>query len=825
MPIRNFVGKLLTNCLRSRTTAPLRKRPDRWARRIEQLEDRTVPSFAEFVDPHPAAGNQFGAQVVPLSTGNVVVTSPSDDAGGTDAGAVYLFSGSTGSLISTLTGSHAGDLSNVVITVLSDGNYVVASPDWDNGGVADAGAATWGSGAAGVSGTISAANSLVGTAASDQVGGGGVTALSDGNYVVASPLWDNGAVADAGAATWGSGTAGVSGSISTANSLVGTTAGDQVGSGGVVAMSDGNYVVASPDWDNGAVADAGAATWGRGTAGVSGTISAANSLVGTTAGDQVGSGGVVAMSDGNYVVASPDWDNGAVADVGAATWGSGTAGVSGMISAANSLVGTTAGDQVGSGGLVDLYNGEPGVGYTPGDQLGGGGVVALANGNYVVASPSWNTSVGAVTWGSGAAGITGAVSAANSLVGTTPRTGGFQIGQPIAPGDQVGGGGVAALADGNYVVVSPDWNSGVGAATWGNGSGGTVGPVSAANSLVGTTPGTLPGPGSEQFGTTGDSVGAGGVVALADGNYVVASPFWSNGAAANAGAVTWGSGTAGVSGTISAANSLVGATAGDQVGSGGVAALVGGNYVVASPFWSNGGLANAGAATWGSGSGGTVGPVSAANSLVGTTANDEVGGLQNHASGVVALADGNYVVASPLWSNGGSLASRRLGAVTFGNGAAGVAGAVSTANSLVGTTSNDEVGSGGVTALADGNYVVASPRWDNGGTASAGAATFGSGAAGVVGPVSVANSLVGQAANTGLESVVGDVVNNQFYAPFVTEGGGRVRTDISPTITSGGAAAFQVGQPGAFTVTTAPGSPASVTLTETGTLPAGVTFH
>jgi hypothetical protein len=52
--------------------------------------------FAEFVDPHPAAGNQFGASVVPLSTGNVVVTSPFDDAGGTDAGAVYLFNGRTG---------------------------------------------------------------------------------------------------------------------------------------------------------------------------------------------------------------------------------------------------------------------------------------------------------------------------------------------------------------------------------------------------------------------------------------------------------------------------------------------------------------------------------------------------------------------------------------------------------------------------------------------------------------------------------------------------------------------------------------------------------
>ena len=57
--------------------------------------------ISEFVDPHPAPGNQFGARVLPLSTGNVVITSPFDDAGGTDAGAVYLFNGATGALIST----------------------------------------------------------------------------------------------------------------------------------------------------------------------------------------------------------------------------------------------------------------------------------------------------------------------------------------------------------------------------------------------------------------------------------------------------------------------------------------------------------------------------------------------------------------------------------------------------------------------------------------------------------------------------------------------------------------------------------------------------
>ncbi len=39
--------------------------------------------------------------VVALSTGNVVITSPYDDFGATDAGAVYLFNGTTGP-ISTL---------------------------------------------------------------------------------------------------------------------------------------------------------------------------------------------------------------------------------------------------------------------------------------------------------------------------------------------------------------------------------------------------------------------------------------------------------------------------------------------------------------------------------------------------------------------------------------------------------------------------------------------------------------------------------------------------------------------------------------------------
>src|SRR5262249_25941184 len=170
-----------------------------------------------------------------------------------------------------------------------------------------------------------------------------LTVLSNGNYVVTSPLWDNGTATDAGAVTWGSGTTGIVGVVSSANSLVGSSTMDGVGTGtdgdlGVRALSNGNYVVASPFWDNGTAIDAGAVTWGSGTTGVSGLISSTNSLVGSSPGDAVGYHtfynpifdeadfvfGLTVLSNGNYVVTSPQWDNGAAADAGAVTWGSGS---------------------------------------------------------------------------------------------------------------------------------------------------------------------------------------------------------------------------------------------------------------------------------------------------------------------------------------------------------------------------------------------------------------------------------------------------------------------------------------------------------------------
>jgi hypothetical protein len=74
-------------------------------------------------------------------------------------------------------------------------------------------------------------------------------------------------------------------------------------------------------------------------------------------------------------------------------------------------------------------------------------------------------------------------------------------------------------------------------------------------------------------------------------------------------------------GAVSAANSLVGSDPNDGVGSR-IAPFINGNYLVQSQNWNG----RRGAVTWGSGSAGVSGPVSQDNSLVGSDPNDDVGG-------------------------------------------------------------------------------------------------------------------------------------------------------------------------------------------------------
>ncbi|RYD29408.1 MAG: hypothetical protein EOP86_21780, partial [Verrucomicrobiaceae bacterium] len=372
---------------------------------------------------------------------------------------------------------------------------------------------------------------------------------------------------------------------------------------------------------------------------------------------------------------------------GAVTWCSGTAGLSGQVSAANSLTGTRPGDQIGSRQLE-----------------------AFGNGDYAVRSPDWNESRGAVTWGSGTSGVTGEITVSNSLIGSKAR-------------DSVGNSALRRLPNGNFLVYSSLWRgrSGSGALTWVDAHAPITGEVSAANSLVG-------------MGTGLSSSDRNFLIMLKNGNYVVQAPEWNR----RQGAVTWGSGTSGVIGEVSVANSLLGTGTDSLFSWNGIIELASGNFLVYSPDWNG----KRGAVTWVDGAKGASGVVSAANSLI--NASPSQGGLA-----VYPLANGNYVTAFPTWGGSIGPAGQWMGAVVWGSGTEGVRGAVSTANALTGTQRYDNIGSGGITALANGNYVVNSPRWSE----ARGAATWCDGGKPVTGEVSAINSLTGgapsQAVGTG----------------------------------------------------------------------------
>ena len=663
------------------------------------------PAFAQLAMTQiagPAGSDDFGRHVHVLANGNIVVSDPTFDAPGlVDVGAVYLYS-PTGTLISTLTGSQAGDQigvggSNGSIVELANGHFVVVSPLWDNGAAFNAGAVTWVNGHTGLSGAVSAANSIVGSQSNDRVGQYGVVALTNGNYVVRSDEWNNGGISKAGAATWGNGQGGTVGPVSAVNSLVGSSTDDQVGFQGIVALTNGNYVVGSLRWDNGSTTNAGAATWGNGATGTSGTISAGNSLIGLSPSDAVGSQ-IVALDNGHYAVISAFWDNGADADTGAVRWCDGTSGCVGVVTAANSLIGGHANDRIGNYGAR-----------------------TLASGHFVLRSPFWFDNRGAATWISGEGPTVGVVSAANSLVGSQVD-------------DQISSDCLTALANDHYVVCSSSWDNGatanVGAVTWGNGATGSSGIVGAGNSLIGASA-------EDRVGTVSGCAAK----ALSNGHYVVCSPLWDNGAIANVGAATWVNGGAPTSAVVSTANSLVGSTLDDRVG-GQALALDNGHYVVMSPMWDYvpSSWINAGAITWRNGSLNSSGVVDFANSRYGLTTDNRIG-----SQGGFSLPGGKYVALSPFWDTG---APTERGAATWGDGAAVSNGLIGAANSLVGTRANDSVGNEDGADVDNqpflfGYYLLKTNSFDGAVNPNIGAVTVGKPDGTTVGEIDAGNSLVG----------------------------------------------------------------------------------
>jgi hypothetical protein len=230
------------------------------------------------------------------------------------------------------------------VEALASGHYVVSSPDWSDGAISRVGAVTFCSGTSGCQGSVSIVNSFTGTTALDRVGDS-TLALSNGNYVVASPSWSNGALAGAGAITLCSGATGCFGSPNLANSLVGTSASDLLGHiGFVYPLPNADYVVVSTSFSDGATADVGAVTSCSGTTGCVGPVTVSNSLLGGRVNDQIGSKGLAVFADDRFVVCSAWFDDGPILNAGAITFGRSATAMTGRVDGTNSVIGSVAGD-------------------------------------------------------------------------------------------------------------------------------------------------------------------------------------------------------------------------------------------------------------------------------------------------------------------------------------------------------------------------------------------------------------------------------------------------------------------------------------------------
>jgi hypothetical protein len=608
-------------------------------------------------------------------------------------------------------------------------------------------------------------------------GGNGVLRLPNGNIVVADPLFDLSAtLTDVGAVYLYN----PQGQL--ISSLTGTSVAENVGSD-LWLLPNGDALVRG----NGANG-AGTLTKLDRNIGLSGVVNAANSLRGLVAGD-FASVNVTALTNGKVVLRMPLINNGGVADVGAARLWDPTTPLPSVLNETNALFGFYQNDQVGSD------------------------VVPLTNGNYVVVCRDCDTAfgnqdVGAVVFGRGDTGRIGKVSFSIAFMGTTGTTVPDRF-----PGND---GKVVALPNGHYLVIAPqadvahdgEIQTDGGAVTFVNGTTGLAGAVpSSSNSLVGLFRGTA---------TGGDKIGSSGVTILSNGNYVVASPSWG---AMDEGAATWCSGTSGRTGVVDTDNSIYGTKISDKVGIGnlrfldsGVTALSGGHYVVSSPLWGLPTDRDVGAATWGNGITGSIGPVTTSNSLIGGSSGDQVG---KH---ILALPNGNYVVGSPNWFHAST--QRFVGAATFSLGNGSTVGLVSANNSLVGVNNNDQVGANlrslnvpgplyaevGELRIDDGSlptaervadsrltsgnvhYLAISPSFDSATGTNVGAVTWGSGVTGINGPVSVNNSLLGSAS--------GDQLG---LCSFVLAGGNYVAIasgfDVG-LLSDAGAAVFSSGNAG-----------------------------
>ncbi|KAJ4456976.1 hypothetical protein PAPYR_7609 [Paratrimastix pyriformis] len=197
--------------------------------------------------------------------------------------------------------------------------------------------------------------------------------------------------------------------------------------------------------------------------------------------------------------------------------------------------------------------------------------------------------------------------------------------------------------------------------------------------------------------------------------------------------VHWCSGTTGCVGKLNEVAQLQGAgpaTSTNFICST-VTLLANDNYVVGSPTWSDGSATAAGFAMLCSGTSGCPSTVSSATALIGSGASQQEG-----VNSITGLPDGSYIVTSQS-------------AITHCS-PTGCNGTVPTSDSLTGFGTAKRY----ITVLSTGEYVVSCPQCVVGGVAGGFVARCGMDGTGCKGPISAQTGLVGTVAGGGIRSVI-----------------------------------------------------------------------
>ena len=510
--------------------------------------------------------------MIVLPNGNIAVTDPFDSSVVAGGGAVHLFDPVAQTVIASIYGDNANDnLGSAGLTRLSNGNYVITSPLDDNGGITDAGSVRL------VNGTTGAEIAVIqGDEANDTLGLGSAIELPNGNFVVGSPFDNPAGLADAGTVQLVNG---VSGAVIA--TVAGDDASDGLGAGLIIGLDNNNVVIQSSTDTNAGILLAGSVRLIDGATGTQ----LGTTVYGTTAFDALGGGDFAELSNSNYVITSPLEDSGGITNAGTIRVFDGATGL--QIGA--TIAGDVAEDQLGLGIVEPLSNNNFVVTSLLDDEGGinNAGSARLVNGLtgaeiVTIAGTSADEQLGFVTpltngnfvLASPFADILpadneGTVRLFNGVTGA-------QIG-PTAQGDvandQLGFGSTLALINGNYVVTSvADDEVGVvdaGSARLFDGTTGTEISVYAGDTMT-------------------DSVGLGTLVALQNNNYVVGSPFEDEGVV-DAGTARLFNGTTGAQIAV-----LAGDTPGDQIGDAEIFSLSNSNYLVISTNDDEGGVTDAG---------------------------------------------------------------------------------------------------------------------------------------------------------------------------------------------------------------------------------------